>query len=108
MQKQRNTCKICDKRCRGEYCFTHRPRKAIKQKGKQALKWQEVRASWIARYGTNHTCYICHKKLDKTTLTLDHVIPRSNARNYANRHDDSNLKPSCWVCNGLKGSSHLV
>lgn len=99
-------CEICDKRAYSNRCVQHKVRKPIKQRGKQAIRWEQVRASWMARYGTNHICYICHKKLDKTTLTLDHVIPKSNARNYANRHDDSNLKPACWTCNSSKGSKH--
>lgn len=55
-----------------------------------------------------YNCYICGKYLTPLETTLDHVIPRSNFRNYANRHDYSNLKPCCATCNTEKGSKHLT
>jgi 5-methylcytosine-specific restriction endonuclease McrA len=96
----------CTNNCYGDFCLRHKPRKRIRQQGKQAKLWNQVRNEWLIENGTYHDCYICGVKLNETTLTIDHVIPRSNAKNYANRHDPSNLRPACWTCNSLKGSKH--
>jgi len=91
----------------------HKPRTAIttkkrpKQRGKQFYKWQEIRAEWIKNHpAPYYICYLCGVQMDVTALTLDHVIPKSNAANYSKRHDDANLEPACYTCNGKKGSRH--
>lgn len=104
--------KICSyKNCtRGTYsdvCFIHRKRKRISRYGKAAKLWRSVREKWIATHPEPWNCYICAVRLDSDTLTLDHVIPRSNAKNYANRHDDTNIRPACFRCNSEKGSKHV-
>lgn len=74
-----------------------------------ANAWAERRKRWIAEHPTQTgtwSCYLCGAALTIDALTLDHIIPRSNARNYANRDDDSNLEPCCWTCNSKKGSTH--
>lgn len=98
--------KDCERGTYKEFCLLHQPKKVIKKRGKQDRIWQLARNQWIDEHGTNHKCYICGKQLSRFTLTIDHVIPRSNAKNYANRHSDENLRPCCMNCNLNKGSKH--
>ena len=80
----------------------------MKQNGKQFKLWQKVRREWVKLNPPNFQgywiCYLCNKWIDKYELTLDHVIPKSNAINYSARHDDGNLRPCCGTCNTEKGS----
>lgn len=80
----------------------------MKQNGKQATLWLKIRKQWVKDNPPNfqgyYQCYICFRWIPENELTLDHVIPKSNAQNYANRHDPENLKPCCYTCNSEKGS----
>ena len=79
----------------------------IRTRGKEAENWAMIRKSWfVAHPQDSYECYSCGKTLLPVATTLDHVIPRSNAKNYANRHEFDNLKPCCWSCNYEKGSKH--
>lgn len=70
-------------------------------------KWLKRRKQWFKDHPADYyICYICGRGMMPNETTIDHVIPRSNARNYANRDDDDNLKPCCWTCNMEKGSKH--
>lgn len=77
-------------------------------KNKQAKIWLKIRAEWKKQNPPNfqgyYICYLCGTWIPENELTLDHVIPKSNAKNYANRHDFNNLKPCCYPCNSKKGS----
>lgn len=79
--------------------------------GKQGLAWQRTRRKWFKLHPPNHQnyyeCYLCGRWVLASDITLDHVIPRSNAFNYAVRHDFDNLKPCCECCNSKKGSRKL-
>jgi 5-methylcytosine-specific restriction endonuclease McrA len=48
-------------------------------------------------------CQYCHKKLNKSRFTIDHVIPRSKG----GKTDWDNLVISCARCNTKKGDSLL-
>lgn len=48
----------------------------------------------------NSTCYMCHRKLPFSEVTLEHVIPRSRG----GRTVESNLKVACEPCNNRKGN----
>lgn len=80
---------------------TKKPR-PIRKIGKVGQKWLQVRKEWIKLNPGPWICYICYKELDKTTLTLDHLIPRS--RDPSLRYEHSNLRPCCYLCNSIKGS----
>lgn len=77
---------------------------------KKSNEWLRIRKQWLKDNPPNHEgyymCYICGRWIAASVITIDHVIPRSNANNYANRHDVSNLRPCCWSCNNKKGSKH--
>lgn len=96
------SCIICGKRSYSDFCFQHKPRKRIKQQGKQAQKWKDKRAEYLEKQPDTLKCYLCGKILTKKTVTLDHVIPRSRRPDL--RYNDDNLKLCCWFCNTKKGS----
>lgn len=76
------SCKVCNKRCYGEYCFQHKPRKAIKQKGKRTLEyeaWRDTvaRPYLIKKYG--RVCAACGgKRCGNKQLDVDHIKNRGS------------------------------
>lgn len=68
--------------------------------------WKKCREDWVKLNPPNHegyyVCYLCHKWVHETELTLDHIIPRSRAPHLRYVHE--NLAPCCWECNTEKGS----
>jgi len=81
----------------------------LRQVGKRGKEWPKIRKQWFKDNPRDwYVCYLCNRSLMPEDTTLDHVIPKSNARNFAHRHDSDNLKPCCWTCNGSKGSKHLT
>lgn len=89
-----------------------RSTKPINKIGKHAKQWMTTRATWIRKnpppiHNEYWLCYLqihewCPKRLDISTLTLDHVVSRT--RDPSLRYKASNLKPACYYCNELKGS----
>jgi len=77
-------------------------RSPLRKQGKQYLKWAQTRNKWLQANGTDHNCHYCGKRLDISTLTLDHKLSRSRRPDL--RHAESNLVPSCLQCNEDKGS----
>ena len=66
-------------------------------------RWSACKAEWFKLNDKDYYfCHYCGKSLPKNMITLDHKIARS--RRPELRYDFNNLVPSCWVCNGLKGS----
>lgn len=57
-----------------------------------------LRALILYRDGDH--CYICNKKLNKTEISLDHLIPRSSG----GKDCLSNLKVCCKTCNQIKSN----
>lgn len=97
------------------YNLYAKPKKQITRWGKKSKEWMEKRHEWIKAHPPINgywECYLkispmCLGQVDIDQLTVDHVIPKSNAQNYSNRNDDSNLKPACVFCNNMKGSKSL-
>lgn len=71
--------------------------------------WRKARRLWIKNNPPNHQgyweCYICHKWIDESELTVDHMVARSS--DPSQRYIQENLRACCWECNGKKGSKHL-
>jgi len=100
-------CSKCGKRAYSEYCFQHKPRTAINQRGKQYYKWEAFKKAWKLKHkDVDKYCYLCGKPLKENEVTLDHVIPRSRRKDLV--FDESNIKPACWKCNVEKGSKVLT
>lgn len=90
----------CSRNCYGLYCFQHKPRKAIKQKGKHTIEYEEWRDNVAipyldATYG--HSCVHCGAtgKLD-----VDHIKPRGS--HYNLRMVLSNVQYLCRNCHRAK------
>lgn len=49
----------------------------------------------------NYTCQYCGERMDKSDLTLDHVVPRSRG----GQHSWENLVTACAPCNRRKGDN---
>lgn len=49
------------------------------------------------------TCQYCNKKLNNSSITIDHVIPRS----HGGPTSFTNCVVSCQICNGKKGNKTL-
>jgi 5-methylcytosine-specific restriction endonuclease McrA len=69
-------------------------------------KWGRCRKQWMQENPPNHAgfyqCHYCGVNIPAKEMQLDHKIPRSRAPEL--RYVLSNLTPSCFTCNGLKGS----
>lgn len=109
-------CKVCGATDHYKYqCFSLR-KKQIRPKRETILNWQQTVSKWKLANPPDKwgywTCYLrissnCLVRLDNSSLTLDHVVPRSSIKGIKRRHDITNLQPACWNCNGLKGSRSL-
>lgn len=106
-------CKYCKKEGYHSQlmCF-NKPRRPIKSK--VDLTWRDTVSKWKLanppNLNGNWICYLqiskmCLGRIDKHSLTLDHVIPKSRGIEY--KYDINNLKPCCMPCNSLKGSRTL-
>jgi 5-methylcytosine-specific restriction endonuclease McrA len=82
----------------------------INKFGKQAQRWQVVRALWFKNNPPNeygwYVCGICKNPVHFTKVTLDHILPRSRRPDL--RYEPSNLQPAHWICNSQKGSKVLA
>lgn len=119
-------CKFCKKL--GHYPYTCPDNPKVKQRARTGLKrtrinpigkhgklWISTRHQWIKDNpppieGKFWLCYLrihpyCPVRLSLETLTLDHVVPRSNDPKL--RYDHDNLRPACKYCNSEKGSKSL-
>lgn len=65
---------------------------------RKAERARQVRAL-VRRDGWR--CAYCPAELDVTTVTIDHVIPRSRG----GTNDLGNLVLACWPCNKSKGNA---
>lgn len=121
----KKTCKVCGKRCYGDYCMQHKPRKPLKTYTplprqtkplrKEAVKTREKRkateADWFAANPPDQHgywyCYIskhpqCPKRLTRETIVLEHN--HSKARRKDLQFDITNIFPACAFDNKAKGS----
>jgi len=79
----------------------------MKKTGKVGKQWMQTRREWIRQNkDTEYKCYLCGRRLDETTLTLDHV--KSRSRHPELRYELSNLRPCCAQCNENKGSRDIT
>ncbi|MGX9346374.1 HNH endonuclease [Microbacterium sp. KNMS] len=67
----------------------------------RGARWEAVRLAVLDRDGWQ--CQYCHKHLEGTDATADHIIPK----NAGGTDDLDNLVASCRRCNGIK-SDNLV
>jgi 5-methylcytosine-specific restriction protein A len=56
------------------------------------------RSAWWMRKTQEGVCYYCHRKVGRSSLTMDHVIPLSRG----GKSRRGNLVPACKECNNKK------
>lgn len=117
----------CDRGCYGEFCLSHKPRKAIVAK-KRYIKPESdrakserlrVREEWFELNPPDATddqwyCYLdglseqCWTLMDKEQIELhglEHVTPKVKSRKL--KFSVDNLRVACPPCNREKGSQTL-
>jgi 5-methylcytosine-specific restriction endonuclease McrA len=113
-------CKRCGNMGHFTYKCFDQPIKTLKRSrlnpiGKQGQNWIEARSKWLKNNpppidDKYWLCYLkihpwCPVRLDRSTITLDHVVSRT--RGVSKRYDQDNLQPACKYCNQQKGSKDL-
>lgn len=104
-------CKICGNKFHRAWKCPKKPRtKKIKARTSQTLSKKDIIAKFdivfskYIRYkqledlGYNQ-CFTCNKILQFNETCAAHYI---NRRFLATRYDEDNVKPSCYICNGVK------
>jgi len=76
------SCSVCGKRSYSDYCFQHKPRKRIDQKGKKTLEYEEWRDTVAIPYLTKHfgkVCALCGgERCKNRQLDVDHKLKRGS------------------------------
>jgi len=78
-----NTCKICSKRSYSDYCFQHKPKKRIEQKGRRTIEYEEwrdtvARPYLITKFGNQ--CNLCKGvRCNNRQLDVDHKLKRGSS-----------------------------
>lgn len=76
------SCSVCGKRSYSDYCFQHKPRKPITQRGKKTIEYEHwrdtvARPYLIARYGLR--CALCSGiRCGNKQLDVDHKKKRGS------------------------------
>lgn len=80
---------------------------AIRKIGKKTKKWLIVRAEYLRTLVPDENncveCGICHKPVNMSVVTVDHIIPRSKRPDL--EYEPSNFQPAHYKCNKEKGST---
>ena len=103
--------KYCDANCYGDYCFRHKPRKPITQRGKKTIKYEHWRDTVArpyldAKYGRQ--CSKCTKmpplKSDGTRAfhDIDHINKRRMGGAPSRTMDINNIRYLCRSCHGKR------
>lgn len=76
------SCCICGKRAYSDYCFQHKPKKRIAQKGKRTLEYEEWRDTIAIPYLDKHFGRVCAEcgglRCGNKQLDVDHKIKRGS------------------------------
>lgn len=115
-------CRTCNKRCYGEHCFQHKPRKpiartVIKRKpsrrtaADKAFKKLYLEQHQPDEYGY-YTCYLqttkqCLVRLLPEQVTIEHKVPKGSVKGANLRFNEENIGIACFYCNSDKGSQDL-
>ena len=71
--------------------------KEIKEERSKARELRKSRW-WINKISHNCKCYYCDKDLEKSEVTMDHVVPVSKG----GKSTKNNVVPCCKECNNQK------
>ena len=113
-------CKTCGKNAESDYCFQHKPRKALAKKSsflhKKLDKSEEVIRNisemrdfflQIWRKSNIHTCENCGKWLGKEPLSymFDHVLEKSKYPEL--KYEEENIMLLCLECHDNKTRGNM-
>ncbi len=114
-------CKTCGKNAESDYCFKHKPRKALAKtsslSSKKLDKSEEVIRNisemrdfflQIWRKSNVHTCENCGKWLGKEPLSymFDHVLEKSKYPEL--KYEEENIMLLCLECHDNKTRENLT
>jgi hypothetical protein len=101
-------CKKCGKKSESEYCFAHKPRKALNGRGKLGARPKVITSKmrdffvdvWQKR--KKHECENCGKWLGKEPLSymFDHVLEKSKHPDL--KFEENNIMLLCLECHDNK------
>ena len=111
----KNKCITCGKNCEGEYCFNHKPRKAMGKSSKIVKKLDNSRnisdmrdfflQVWKKR---KHECENCGKWLGNEPLSymFDHLLEKSKYPDL--KFEEENIMMVCLECHDNKTRGFLT
>lgn len=111
----KNKCITCGKNCEGEYCFNHKPRKAMGKSSKFVRKLDNPRnisdmrdfflQLWKKR---KHECENCGKWLGNEPLSymFDHLLEKSKYPDL--KFEEENIMMVCLECHDNKTRGFLT
>lgn len=110
-------CKTCGKNAESEYCFQHKPRKALSKmssfcakKLDNSRKKSDLHEFFLQIWekDSKHECENCGKWLGKEPLSymFDHLLEKSKYPDLAKEHD--NIMILCLECHDNKTRGFLT
>lgn len=94
-------CVKCGNKAHSEYCFRHKPRKPIRQRGKAYMAWTTYRENVAKPYldrTVGHTCACCGR--GDRHLDVDHIINKGSRPDL--KYDLNNMQYLCRPCHRAK------
>lgn len=70
-----------------------------------STEWKQARA--LAKKILDSRCVVCHKELEGSDWTIDHIHPPSVTGGIPD-HSIDNLQSMCRSCNGRKQDKHMI
>lgn len=112
----KNKCLTCKKNCEGDYCFVHKPRKAMGKSSKVAKKQDnsrnisDMRDFFLHIWNSKkkHECENCGKWLGNEPLSymFDHLLEKSKYPEL--KHEEDNIMLVCLECHDNKTRGFLT
>jgi len=111
----KNKCLTCGKNCEGDYCFVHKPRKAMGKSSKVAKKQDnsrnisDMKAFFLQLWKKRkHECENCGKWLGNEPLSymFDHLLEKSKYPEL--KHEEDNIMLVCLECHDNKTRGFLT
>lgn len=107
----KNKCLTCGKNCEGEYCFSHKPRKAMSKTSSKFVKKldntrniSDMREFFLQVWKKHkiHNCENCGKWLGNEPLSymFDHLLEKSKYPEL--KYEEENIMLVCLQCHDNK------
>ena len=113
-------CKVCGKKCQGEYCCFHKPRKGLRRKSlcksssckvknneehEKMIQW--FKALWY-KNNQKHYCEECGVWLgnEPHSYNFDHILEKQSFPEL--KYVEENIQFLCWACHNKKSMGYLT